>query len=119
MVLNVNFICSNLHIDVAVERYYFQHDDDWRFSDNSNLGLLRDFLDKNSYDVVAGCYETTDVGFFARLDKDSQPGTLLQHGFQHRGEVISIYVFEGRGSVRLAHLHCKLLAKGGAWYCSC
>ena len=62
-------------------------DDDWRFNDHSDLVTMRDFLERASYDVVAGCYETTDVGFFARLDHVSMPGTLLQHGFQHRGEV--------------------------------
>ena len=37
--------------------------------------------------LQAGCYETTDVGFFGKFDKDTEPGVLHQHGFQHRGVI--------------------------------
>lgn len=77
----------NRLVELTKTKYYFQHDDDWRFNNHSDLGTMRDFLEHAGYDVIAGCYETTDVGFFARLDHVSMPGTLLQHGFQHRGVV--------------------------------
>eukprot|EP00040_Diaphanoeca_grandis_P016608 m.85946 g.85946 ORF g.85946 m.85946 type:complete len:408 (+) comp25911_c0_seq1:162-1385(+) len=77
----------NRIVELTHTKYYFQHDDDWRFSNASDLALLRNFLNTSGYDVVGGCYESTDVGFFATLDKDSQPGTILQHGFQHYGVV--------------------------------
>lgn len=77
----------NRLVELTHTKFYFQHDDDWRFNDLSDLSLLRNFLNSSNYDVVGGCYVSTDVGFFATLNKDSQPGTILQHGFQHYGVV--------------------------------
>ena len=37
--------------------------------------------------LQAGCYETTDVGFFGKFDKETEPWVLHQHGFQHRGVI--------------------------------
>eukprot|EP00040_Diaphanoeca_grandis_P000907 m.16832 g.16832 ORF g.16832 m.16832 type:complete len:440 (-) comp11229_c0_seq1:93-1412(-) len=77
----------NRLVELTHTKYYLQWDDDWVLTNSSDIPLMRSFLDRNNYDIVAGCYESTDVGFFASLDKDSEPGTLLQKGFQHRGLV--------------------------------
>lgn len=77
----------NRLVELTHTKYHLQWNDDWVLTQHSDVAMLRTFLETHEYDVVAGCYETTDVGFFGKFDKDTEPGVLHQHGFQHRGVI--------------------------------